>query len=178
MMMSTTRKLHSPDDPQFDLFGGLPPDSANRLKLQTALSSGRRFVTGDSREIFLGTVRLEDHLKQAGQTAPFVVANLLNEQNWQGFEARYAATGRAPYSPRLMAGVILYGVMQGVHSLRELERLARLDLGCMWVAGGIAPDHANIGRFIALHEHSLTLWPWIHRVKPGWSGRCSTKVPA
>src|SRR6202051_5351905 len=43
-----------------------------------------------------------------------------------------------------------------VHSLRELERLARLDLGCMWVTGGIAPDHANIGRFIVLHEDSLT----------------------
>ncbi|WP_425549733.1 transposase [Advenella faeciporci] len=46
--------------------------------------------------------------------------------------------------------------MQGVHSLRALERLARLDVGCMWVCGGIAPDHANIGRFITLHEASLT----------------------
>src|ERR1700687_6421367 len=55
-----------------------------------------------------------------------------------------------------MMGLILYGVMQGVHSLRELERLARLDLGCMWMTGGIAPDHANIGRFIVLHEASLT----------------------
>jgi hypothetical protein len=26
----------------------------------------------------------------------------------------------------------------------------------MWVTGGIAPDHANIGRFIVLHEDSLT----------------------
>ncbi len=55
-----------------------------------------------------------------------------------------------------MVGLILYGVMQGVHSLRELERMARLDLGCMWVTGGIAPDHANIGRFIVQHEASLT----------------------
>lgn len=55
-----------------------------------------------------------------------------------------------------MMGLILYGVMQGVHSLRELERMARLDRGCMWVTGGITPDHANIGRFIVLHEQSLT----------------------
>ena len=72
------------------------------------------------------------------------------------FEQRYAATGRAPYAPAQMMGLILYGVMQGIHSLRELERLARLDLGCMWVTGGIAPDHANIGRFIVLHEDSLS----------------------
>ncbi|EDT38413.1 transposase IS4 family protein [Burkholderia ambifaria MEX-5] len=58
-----------------------------------------------------------------------------------------------------MMGLILYGLMQGVHSLRELERLARMDLRCMWVAGGITPDHANanIGRFIVLHEDALTL---------------------
>jgi hypothetical protein len=55
-----------------------------------------------------------------------------------------------------MLGLILYRVMQGVHALRELERLARLDLGCMGVTGGSAPDHANIGRFIVLHEGSLT----------------------
>jgi transposase len=124
--------------------------------LKTARDSGRRFVTGDPKTIFLGTVPLADYLKQTGQVAPFTVAGLLDEQDWSVFERRYGATGRAPYSPRLMLGLILYGVMQGVHSLRELERLARLDLGCMWVTGGIAPDHTNIGRFIVLHEESLT----------------------
>src|SRR5471032_361005 len=155
MTMSSTRKLPSPDDAQYNLFGGVPT-STDAPQLQTTLNSGRRFVTGDARAIFLGPVRLEDHLKRAGQHAPFTVARLLAEQDWLPFEQRYAATGRAPYAPQLMVGLILYGVMQGVHSLRELERLARLDLGCMWVTGGIAPDHANIGRFIALHEDLLT----------------------
>jgi len=71
------------------------------------------------------------------------------------FETRYAASGRAPYAPRAMMGLILYGVMKDVHSLRELERLVRLDLGGMWVSGVIMPDHANIGRFIVMHEESL-----------------------
>jgi transposase len=117
---------------------------------------GRTFVTGNPHQIFLGTVRLEDYLKQAGQTAPLMVERLLRQQDWTVFEQRYSAMGRAPYSPRQMLGLILYGVMQGIHSLRELERLARLDLGCMWVSGGIAPDHANIGRFIVMHEASLS----------------------
>jgi hypothetical protein len=56
-----------------------------------------------------------------------------------------------------MMGLILCGVMQGVHSLREMERLGRLDLGCMWVTGGIAPDHADIGRFIELHKDRVFL---------------------
>jgi len=152
--MSTARKVPSPDSKQHDLFGEVRVQDARPRP--NASDTGRRFVTGNPHEIVLGTTRLEDYLKQAGQRAPFVVAHLLGQQDWLPFEQRYAATGRAPYAPRLMMGLILYGVMQGVHSLRELERLARLDLGCMWVTGGIAPDHANIGRFIVLHEDSLT----------------------
>ncbi len=149
------KKLGVPDDPQFQLFGGVP-DQREHQHLRTARESGRRFIAGDSRAIFLGTTRLEEYLRQSGQTEPFEIAKLLDTQDWSPFEARYAATGRAPYSPRLMLGLIVYGVMQGVHSLRELERLARLDLGCMWITGGISPDHANIGRFIVLHEESIT----------------------
>lgn len=153
--MNKGKKVATPDDPQFKLFGGVP-DGTNGRAAKTAVNSGRRFITGNANSIYLGTTRLEEHLKQAGQVTSFTVARLLNEQDWTPFEARYAATGRAPYAPRLMLGLILYGVMQGIHSLRELEQLARLDLGCMWVTGGIAPDHAIIGRFIILHEESIT----------------------
>ncbi|WP_126353811.1 transposase [Mycoavidus cysteinexigens] len=126
------------------------------MKLQTSVKTGRRFVACGAREIYLGSMRLEDYLKHANQRIPLIVSQLLDAQDWEPFEQRYAATGRAPYSPRYMMGLILYGVMQGVSSLRDLEKLARLDLGCMWVAGGITPDHANIGRFIVMHEESLT----------------------
>jgi transposase len=153
--MSTIPKITPLDDQQFDLFHGLPADFRTPV-LRTARDSGRRFVTGDPKAIFLGTTPLPDYLKKAGQVAAFTVASLLDRQDWSVFEGRYAATGRAPYSPRLMVGLILYGVMQGVHSLRDLERLARLDLGCMFITGGITPDHTNIGRFIVQHEESLT----------------------
>jgi len=149
------KKTGVPDEQQFQLFGGVP-EKSDPVQLRTAVESGRRFVTGDPRKIFIGTTRLEDYLRQTGQTEPFEIARLLDAQDWREFEARYAPTGRAPYCPRLMLGLILYGVMQGVHSLRDLERLSRLDLGCMWITGGIAPDHTNIGRFIVTHEASLT----------------------
>ena len=152
---STASKITPPDDTQFSLFGDvLSISKAPRVK--TACSSGRRFVTGNAEAIFIGPTRLKDYLKQAGQKTPFIVADLLDRQDWSSFEERYAAVGRAPYAPRAMLGLVLMGVMQGMHSLRELERLARLDLGCMWVTGGITPDHANIGRFIDLHEESIT----------------------
>jgi len=55
-----------------------------------------------------------------------------------------------------MMGLILYGVRQGIHSLRALEQMARVDLGCMWVSGGIAPDHSVIGQFICRHASLIS----------------------
>ncbi|WP_228939823.1 MULTISPECIES: transposase [Photorhabdus] len=64
--------------------------------------------------------------------------------------------GRAPYSPCSMIGILLYGIMKGHYLLRELERLARLDLGCIFVSQRITPDHASLGRFIYQHQSVLT----------------------
>ena len=152
-MGKASKKSGTPDDQQFKLFVELP--SGGKLG-RTAADSGRRFITGDPRAIVIGTTPLEQYLRESGQTGVFTVARLLDEQDWTEFEGDYAATGRPPFSPRQMMGLILYGVMQGVHSLRELERLARLDLGCMWITGGIAPDFTKIGRFITKHTTLLT----------------------
>ena len=139
---------------QFDLLGDTP---ASRDQEDLVLAaSGRTFNAPDRKQIYLGMMRLDRYLEQAGLATPLLIAPLLDGQDWGEFEARYARTGRAPYAPRAMMGLILFGVMQGISSLRALERLARQDLGCMWVSGGICPDHACIGRFIILHEHSLS----------------------
>lgn len=58
----------------------------------------------------------EEHLRQAGIRAPFVLTVLLDVQDWTPFEDRYAATGHAPYSPRAIMGLILNGIIHGVSS--------------------------------------------------------------
>lgn len=140
--------------PQFDLLGDTP--AIGDPEKLTVAASGRKFNAPNRDEIYLGMTRLDSYLKQSGLTAPLAIADLLDEQDWGEFESRYAATGRAPYAPRAMMGLILFGIMQGTNSLRKLEQLARQDLGCLWVTGGIGPDHACIGRFIILHEDSLS----------------------
>jgi hypothetical protein len=37
-----------------------------------------------------------------------------------------------------------------------LSGLTRSDLECMWVCGGITPDHSILGRFITRHEEALS----------------------
>ena len=131
------------------------PHQAGEKPLNVA-ASGRTFNAPDRHQIYLGMTRLDHYLEQVGLNAPISVACLLDAQDWNEFESRYAESGRAPYAPRAMMGLILFGIMQGIHSLRTLERLARQDLGCMWVSRVICPDHASIGRFIILHEDSFS----------------------
>ena len=139
---------------QFDLLKEIPALSSD--KRLNVSASGRKFNAPDPYLIFLGMIRLDRYLEQARLTTPMSTARVLDAQDWSDLESRYAPTGRAPYAPRAMMGLILYGIMQGISSLRHLERFARQDLGCMWVTGGICPDHACLGRFIILHDESFS----------------------
>lgn len=142
-------------------------DTSNQLKLfaspapeatqACAGNSGTvRFIDPDPQAIFIGGTRLDGHLRTVGTRDPFVVRELLAEQDYTPFERAYEPGGRSPYAPRAMLGVILYGLMHGLSSLRELERLARVDVGCWWVSGGIMPDHSILGRFIQRHAEQLS----------------------
>lgn len=136
---------------------GLFPDTApEALDPICGVSARIDFIEPDPNEIRLGGKGLYEHLKRAGERDALVVRRLLLEEDWSGFESAYRPGGRRPYSPRAMLGLILYGVMRGITSLRDLERLARIDLGSMWVSGGIQPDHSSIGRFIQCHEGVLS----------------------
>ena len=152
--MTTKQKSLIDRTPQLNIFSGLP-DQSQKTKLENNQSQ-RRFIAPDAADIFFGHLSLDQYLEQAELRSPVIISDILDKQNWSIFEARYARSGRPPYAPRNMMGLILYGIMQGITSLRGLEKLGRLDLGCMRVSGGIYPDHANIGRFINLHEPSLT----------------------
>jgi transposase len=117
---------------------------------------GIRFKDPDPRSILLNGVRLDEHLMRTGERSALKVRQLLQQQCWLEFEAAYRPGGRPAYAPRAMTGLILYGIMRGITSLRDLEQFARVDLGCMWVSGGILPDHSILGRFIQRHADYLS----------------------
>lgn len=120
---------------------------------KSSANTTRVFVEPDPERIQIG---LKEHLQRSDQRHVFVIDELLKQQDWSAFEADYASTGRAPYAPRLMIGLILFGVMQGKSSLRELQTLSRDSLGCIWLSSGIMPDHSVIGRFICRHAFLLS----------------------
>ena len=115
-----------------------------------------RFHEPDPASIRINELRLDQLLKQVGQHAPLKMRAWLAEMSFSEFEQAYEPGGRPPYAARAMVGVILSGIVQGITSLRDLERFARTDLGCWWVSGAIMPDHSILGRFIQRHAQLLT----------------------
>lgn len=138
---------------QMDFFGsGL----CSHPKEQVENQKSPVFKSKNAEEIFIGNQSLKNYLESVGETLAFTVKDLLSKLDWLLFEAKYTGGGRAAYEPKSMLGLILYGIMKGVSSLRSLEQLARIDLGCMWITGGILPDHSIIGRFIQRHSDVIS----------------------
>lgn len=141
-------------DPQIALFGTLP--TAGTKPEIPAPKAPVSFLDPDPNEIRIGAAPLRAHLQSAGIRDALVVREVLRGLDFAGFEAHYKSGGRPPFAPASLAGIVLYGLMHGVTSLRDLERFARVDLGCMWVSGGNMPDHSVLGRFINKHESALS----------------------
>ena len=133
-----------------------PAEGARATEAEPLSTPVARFEAPDPRSIFINRVRLDEHLKSVELKTPLRIRPLLDKLSFAEFEAGYRPVGRPPYAPRAMVGLILYGIMQGISSLRELERCARSDVGCWWLSGGIMPDHSVIGRFVRQHEALLT----------------------
>jgi len=115
-----------------------------------------KFCAGRPQGVMIGHQTLEEFLSEREHDEVFRLREFLERQDWSQFARRYRGGGRPPYDPAMMTGLILFGVMQGKSSLRELEDFARFDARAWWLTGGVCPDHSKIGRFINQHEEELS----------------------
>jgi transposase len=73
---------------------------------------------------------------------------VLQLQDWSEWEAKYnGRRGRPPIPPRVVAGVILYGLSRRVRSSRFLEYLVEHNLDFMWLVEGRSIDHSTLCEF-------------------------------
>lgn len=67
---------------------------------------------------------------------------------WRDWELKYDGhKGQPPIHPRLMAGVILYGLIRNIRSSRQLEEATRERLDFIWFLEGRSIDHSTIAKF-------------------------------
>lgn len=73
---------------------------------------------------------------------------ILAALDWSEWEAVYAGQlGQPPIHPRILAGVILYGLSLGIRSSRALERACGNCIDFMWLTSGRVIDHSTICQF-------------------------------
>jgi len=72
-----------------------------------------------------------------------------------GAEDGSGLSGRQALPLRTVLGLIMYGIVMRRSWLREIERLARTDLGRDVAERGAAADHSTVGKFINLHHELL-----------------------
>jgi transposase len=68
--------------------------------------------------------------------------------DWSDWEAEYhGSLGQPPIHPRVLAGMILYGLTRGVRSSRHLEYLIGHNIDFIWLVEGRKIDHSTICGF-------------------------------
>jgi transposase len=63
--------------------------------------------------------------------------------------------GRPPIHPRYLAGLYLYGMLNGIRSSRRLEAACYSHLDVIWLMEKQSPDHSTIAAFVKNHGRHL-----------------------
>lgn len=73
---------------------------------------------------------------------------ILSSLDWSDWEAQYfGCVGQPPIRPKILAGVILYGLSMGIRSSRTLERVCANSIDYLWLTSGRMVDHSTICKF-------------------------------
>ena len=91
---------------------------------------------------------------------------ILRGLDWLSWEREYhGERGQPPIRPRVMAGVILYGLMRRIRSSRQLEYACTHNIDFMWLAEGRTIDYSTICIFRAKFKQPLKeLFKQINRI--------------
>jgi len=85
-----------------------------------------------------------------------LLAEILDELDWSAWERHYVlVAGQPPIHPKIMAGVILYGLSHGIRSSRRLEWACRHAIDFMWMTEGRCVDHSTFCDFRTKFKREL-----------------------
>lgn len=81
---------------------------------------------------------------------------ILSRLDWSQWESHYnLERGQPPIHPRILAGVLLYGLMKRIRSSRALEEALEVRLDFRWLAEGRSIDHSTLSKFRCQHPAEL-----------------------
>jgi transposase len=137
-------------------FGAQPEGEREAARRKKVRSGATEFLDPTPWHLYIGHERVDEYLKQRGLGWVVQLREELQKVDWSSLELNYLGMGRPPYHPRLMMGLIVYGVLKQKWALRAIEELAVADVGAWWLCGGAQPDHSTIGEFLIRHRVEIT----------------------
>lgn len=105
----------------------------------------RDFIRANRNQISLLPPSIDEWLPE-NHLARFVV-EVVEELDLTKLYKVYGKTGRPPYDPKLMLGMLFYGYSTGVFSSRKLEQSTYDSVAMHYVWGNYHPDHDSIATF-------------------------------
>jgi transposase len=74
--------------------------------------------------------------------------DILDRLDWKAWESAYVLVrGQPPIHPRVIAGVLLYGILKRIRTSRALEEALEVRTDFRWLAHGRSIDHTTLSRF-------------------------------
>jgi transposase len=109
----------------------------------------------ESREqLVLIPTKLDDVIPQEHPVR--IIDRLLERLDWKPLESTYhGRIGQPPIHPRILCGVILYGLICRIRASRKLEEALRVRIDFRWLAHGMSIDHTTLSEFRRKHPDQL-----------------------
>lgn len=115
-----------------------------------------KFREGHTEQLFVGNTKLSTYLTEHKFGLVLGLGKFFQGYDFSSFVKAYSTDGRPAIHPRVILGLIVYGILLKQCSLRELENLSLRDVGAWWICGGFQPDHSTIGKFLNQHSKLLS----------------------
>jgi transposase len=85
-----------------------------------------------------------------------VIDSLLEQLDWSELEATYhGRLGQPPIHPKILCGVILFGLLCRLRASRKLEEALQVRIDFRWLARGMSIDHTTLSEFRRKHPQQL-----------------------
>lgn len=105
-------------------------------------------------QMVLFAQRLDDVLPE-GHTVR-LLDEILQRLDWSTWEAQYdSRLGQPAIHPRVLSGVLIYGLLTRIRSSRGLEDALPMRVDFRWLAEGRTIDHTTLSEFRRKHQAEL-----------------------
>lgn len=110
---------------------------------------------GNREQISLLPPSIEDYVKAEDPVRAYDAFVEALDMFELGIDAHHNQVGNAPYDPKSMLKLMIYGPSYGWLSSRKLERATHHNVSFMWLMGGLKPDHKTISEFRRRNKEAI-----------------------